>query len=104
MNTFKSDILTQPLTCLKNHVKMFENQKWMLQLKPPHNDSSIFFFHQKFELSEIQTHFYLHTPDFQSFQIWTFWPKEPKNMNFPKSFMAHDPQPKWNQKSPEDPK
>ncbi len=65
--------------------------------------SSIYFFHQIFVPSEIQRHYYIHTPFFLHFQIWTFWPQEPKNSNLTNSFLVHYPQHKMNQKSPKDP-
>ncbi len=52
----------------------------------------------------MRRHFYIHTPFFLHFQIWPFWPQEPKNSNLTNSFLAHYPQPKMNQKSPKDPK
>ncbi len=44
------------------------------------------------------------TPNFPHFRIWTFWPQKPKNSNLTNSFLVHYPQPKMNQKSPNDPK
>ncbi len=41
---------------------------------------------------------------FPHFQIWTFWPQEPKNSNLINSFLMHYPQPKMNQKSLKHPK
>ncbi len=52
----------------------------------------------------VWTHFYIHTPYFLHFQIWTFWPRKPKNSNFINSFLEHYPQPKMNQKIQKDPK
>ncbi len=66
--------------------------------------SSIYFIHQIFVPSEIQRHFYIHTPFFLHFQIWPFWPQKPKNSNLTNSFLTHYPQPKMNQKSPKEPK
>ena len=74
----------------------------MLPLKPPYN--ILHFINilpsQKIILWEIQTHFYINTPYFAYLQIWTFWPHEPKNLNFTNSFLEHYPQPKLNQNSP----
>ncbi len=52
----------------------------------------------------MRRHFYIHTLFFLHFQIWPFWPQEPKNSNLTNSFLTHYPQPKMNQKSPKDPK
>ena len=65
--------------------------------------SSTYFIHQIFILSEIWNHFYIYTSNFQPFQIWTFWPEEPKYLNFLKSFSAHYPQLKLNQTCPKHP-
>ncbi len=43
-------------------------------------------------------------PIFSVLSNLNFWPKEPKNLNFPKSFVTHYPQPKLNNRSPNDPK
>ncbi len=64
----------------------------------------MYFVYKIFVPSEIWTHFYIHTPYFLHFQIWTFWPRKPKNSNFTNSFLEHYPQPKMNQKIPKDPK
>ncbi len=66
--------------------------------------SFVYFFHHIFVLSQIQRHFYIHTPFFSDFQIWTFCPQKPKNSNLTNSFLVHYPKPKINQKSPKDPK
>ncbi len=61
-------------------------------------------FTKKIVPPEIQTHFYINTPHFPHFQIWTFWPHQLKNLNFTNSFLEHYPQPKLNQNSSKDPK
>ena len=85
LNTFiKSDILTQSLTPHKNHVKIFENQKMNAGTQNPQTIyyiSLIYFFHQIFVLSEIQTHFYIQPQIFspskfelfslKNLKIWT---------------------------------
>ncbi len=100
----KNDFLTQTLAPHKNHIKI---SKIIMKcyLSNAHTIcyiSSIYFFHQIFVQSEIQRHFYIHTPFFLHFQIWPFWPLKPKNLNLTNSFLAHYPQPKMNQKSPKD--
>ncbi len=62
----------------------------------------MYFLYKKFVPSKLWIHFYINTPYFLYFQIWTFWSHKPKNSNFTNSFLEHYPQPKLNQKSPKD--
>ena len=102
LNTFiKSDISTPLLTLPKKtnkKKKKIQKSKIKCYLSNPQTIChilSIYFLHKKFVHSEIQTHFYIKTPYFLHFQIWTFWPHEPKNLNFTNSFLEHYPQPNW---------
>ncbi len=85
---------------------MVKDQNWILSLKPPYN---ILHFINILLSPNICTFWdmeiFLHPhPIFLHFQIWTFWPQEPKNSNLINSFLVPYPQPKMNQKSPKDPK
>ncbi len=107
LNTFiKSDILTQLLTPPENSINFFKNQKSNATSQTP-----IQYLHfinilpsQKIcTCRDIDPFLHQH-PYFLYFQIWTFWPHEPKNSNFTNSFLQHYPQPKLNQNCPKDPK
>ena len=91
LNTFiKSDILTLPLTSPKNYIKIFKNQT--LPLKPPYDIQFINVLPLQNICAFRDIDPFLHpTPCFLNFQIWTFWPHEPKNSNFTNSFLKHYP-------------
>ncbi len=92
------------------NLKNMQTNFWKSKIKCYHSNthtmyyiSSTYFFHQIFVPFVIWTNVSKCVLNFLPLQIWTFWPKEPKNLNFIFSFQAHYPQPKQNPKSPKDP-
>ncbi len=104
--SFKNDFLTQTSAPLKNHIKIFKNQKLNATSQTPIQCTTFdqytsftkyLYFLRYRDISTSTPHF------FYTYKFELFWPQKPKNPNLTNSFLTHYPQPKMNQKSPKDP-